>query len=222
MSKQLIIFPFGGNAREAAGSILNNDTLSKEWEIGGFIDDHPENKGQEFCGIRVLGNRELFERYSEALVLAVPGNPNDHLKRKTIIDGLNIDSSRFATIIHPSVNLSADSKVGYNTLILPNVVIGSSATIGNHCIVLANSTLSHDCSIADYCCIGSNVVVSGGVTVEEQSYIGSGANIKDDITIKRKSLVGLGANVIEDVDEAVVVAGNPAKIIRKLTETPIS
>ena len=165
MSKQLLLFPFGGNAREALISVLAMNKLNKEWEILGFIDDDPSRHGQECCGIKVLGGREILQEWPDAFLLAVPGSPANYAKRNEIIASLKIRESRFATIIHPSVIIAPDATVGHNTVIMPNVIISCGAKVGNHCIFLPNTVVSHDSTIGDYCCLGSNISISGGVTV---------------------------------------------------------
>ncbi|MFA5087833.1 MAG: NeuD/PglB/VioB family sugar acetyltransferase [Candidatus Omnitrophota bacterium] len=216
MIKKLIIFPFGGNAREALGAILDINKQKKEWDVLGFLDDDPGHWGKDLCGVKVLGGREIIQKYPDAKILAVPGNPNNYLRRKEIIDNLGIEKSRFASIVHPTVIVFPDAKIGYNTLLITNIYVGSRASIGNNCIVLPNTTVAHDSVIEDYCCVGSNVVISGYVTIHKNCYISSGTSIRNNITVGEKSLVGLGSNVVADVEPQVVVAGNPAKIIKKV------
>ena len=47
-------------------------------------------------------------------------------------------------------------------------------------------------------------------------YIGAGAIILGGVTIGSGSTVGAGSVVTKSVPERVVVAGNPAKVIRKI------
>ena len=72
MSDQILLFPFGGNSREAFDAIESINQSKKTWDILGFIDDNPELHGQEFCGIKVLGGSELLNQHPEAKVLAIP------------------------------------------------------------------------------------------------------------------------------------------------------
>lgn len=216
MSKKLIIFPFGGNAREALVTILGINRIKKKWDVIGFIDDDSSTWGKDCCGIKVLGGKEILKRFPDAHILAVPGNPHDYLKRKDIIGSLGLKSSRFATVIHPSVVVSPDSRIGYNTLLMPNIIISCAVEIGNHCVILPNTVVSHNSTVGDYCCIGSNVTISGNVTIGSTCYIGSGSKIRENIFIGQKSLLGLGSNVVSNVEEGVVVVGNPARVIREV------
>ncbi len=216
MSKEIIIFPFGGNAREALISIEAMNKFNDEWSIIGFIDDEPSIWGKDYYGVKVLGGKDVLKRFPNASVLAVPGNPDNYIKRKEIIESLGIPESRFTTVIHPSVTVPSNSKIGYNVLLMSNVVISCGVKIGNHCVILPNTVISHESTINNYCCIGSNVTISGNVFVGEECYIGSGSVLKNDISVGKGSLLGLGSNVISNVDEYLVVAGNPARILRRV------
>lgn len=215
MRKKLIIFPFGGNGREAAAQVIGSAALSKEWELVGFVDDDPATHGKEACGVPVLGNTKILKEYPKAKILAVPGNPRNYLKRRHIIEGLDLRPDRFARVLAPSAVISPDAKIGYNTLLMANVAVGCGATIGSHCIILPNTTIGHDSVIEDYCCIGANVAVSGSVTIRSGGYIGSGSAVRERVTIQERSLVGIGSNVISDIEKEVIVAGNPAKLLNR-------
>ena len=157
MSKKLLLFPFGGNAREALMSVFAVNEKNKEWVVLGFIDDDQSRHGNECCGIKVLGGREILKEIPDAFVLAVPGSPTSYPRRKEIIASLHVDNAHYATIIHPSVVIAPDAIIGYNTIIMPNVVISCGVKIGSHCIFLPNSVISHDSIVDDYCCFGSNI-----------------------------------------------------------------
>ena len=76
MPKKLILFPFGGNAREALVIIQAVNEIKKTWEVLGFLDDNASLWGREYCGVKVLGNKKLLKKFSDASVLVVPGNPS--------------------------------------------------------------------------------------------------------------------------------------------------
>lgn len=216
MPRKLFLFPFGGNAREALRSIFEINRINREWEIAGFLDDDSLTHGQQCCGIMVVGGRELLNTFPEAMLLAVPGNPQNFRNRDKIIASLEIKPERFASIIHPSVDCSNDAKIGFNTLIMANSVISCGVSIGNHCIILPNTVVSHDSTVADYCCLGSNISVSGSVGIGERCYIGSGSRMREHVTIGAGTLVGLGSNVVSDLPSGVTAIGNPARVVREL------
>jgi sugar O-acyltransferase (sialic acid O-acetyltransferase NeuD family) len=215
MTKKLLLFPFGGNAREALVTIFAINAVKQEWDVIGFLDDDQSLRGKDYLGVKVLGGTELLQECSDAYVLAVPGSPKGYLRRKTILEGLAIEQSRFATIIHPSVVSAPDAAIGYNSIIMPHVVISCSVRIGNHCIILPNTVIAHDGIVGDYCCVGSNVSISGTVTVGPECYIGSGTKVRENISIGGRTLVGLGSNVISPIEQDAVAVGNPARVIKR-------
>ena len=214
--KKVLLFPFNGNAREAVSIINDINIFRQEWEIIGFIDDDPHKVNVQFGPFKVIGNREQIKDYPDSLLLAVPGRPENFLKRDAVIKSLGLPQERFATIIHPSVSVGYECTIGSNCLLMQNVVLTAGVTLGNDIVILPNTVIAHETSIGDYTLIGSNVTLSGSVKVGKQCYIGSGAKCLQEITIGEKSLVGLGSVVIRDVPAGSVVVGNPAKIIRKI------
>jgi acetyltransferase-like isoleucine patch superfamily enzyme len=54
------------------------------------------------------------------------------------------------------------------------------------------------------------------VLVKKGASIGSGTTILAKVTIGEKAIVGAGSVVTKDVPPGVIVAGNPAKILRKV------
>ena len=61
-------------------------------------------------------------------------------------------------------------------------------------------------------------VVSKPVIIKAKSWIGFNVIILKGVTIGEGAVIGAGSVVIEDVAPYTVVAGNPAKLVRQLTE----
>lgn len=57
---------------------------------------------------------------------------------------------------------------------------------------------------------------SAPVVIEDDAWIGCNAILLKGVRIGRESIVAAGSVVTKDVPEKVVVAGNPARVIRKL------
>lgn len=56
------------------------------------------------------------------------------------------------------------------------------------------------------------------VKICDNTWIGKNASILKGVTIGKGSVVALGAVVVHDVPEYVIVAGNPAQIVKELRE----
>ena len=112
-------------------------------------------------------------------------------------------------VIRPNTMIFADPREGDagSVIIENNAMLGSGVHIyvGNHRFNLPNKNIidqghspAQTVILKEGCWLGANVVVLPGVTV--------GIN----------SVVGAGSIVTKDVPDRVVVAGNPAKIIKDL------
>ena len=56
------------------------------------------------------------------------------------------------------------------------------------------------------------------VVLEDNVWIGDGAIVSKGVTIGKNSIVGARSVVIKDVPENVIVAGNPAQVVKELDE----
>lgn len=214
MSGPLLLFPFGGNAREAVEVALAANRAGSSWRLLGFVDDDERTHGRSVGSCRVLGGRSVLGEHPGAAVLAVPGSPDTYRRRREVIERLGLPRERFATLVHPTCQLGPGSTVGVNSLLMAGVVATVDVRIGDHSIVLPNTVLSHDVTLGESVLVGSNVSASGGVAIEDGAYVGSGARILGGVRIGAGSLVGLGAVVLADTEPGGVYVGNPARRIR--------
>ena len=93
--------------------------------------------------------------------------------------------------------------------------------LGTECLLGANVTISD----TDFHAIkpdGRRVnknpqeIGAASVKIEENVFIGAGAVVLKGVRVGRNSVIGAGSVVVRDVPLDVVVAGNPAKILKEL------
>ena len=75
--------------------------------------------------------------------------------------------------------------------------------------------IAHNCIIRKGAFVIACAEVSGGVEIGEESWIAPNSSITQKVTIGNKAMVGLGAVVTKSVGNDNVVAGNPARILKK-------
>jgi acetyltransferase-like isoleucine patch superfamily enzyme len=128
--------------------------------------------------------------------------------------------------------------IGDNTKIGAFVEIQKNAKVGRNCKISSHTFICEGVTIED------NVFIGHGVTFINDSYprattlggelqtesdwnveptlikkgasIGSGATIRSRVTVGENAIVGAGSVVTKDVPANVVVAGNPARVLRSI------
>jgi acetyltransferase-like isoleucine patch superfamily enzyme len=148
--------------------------------------------------------------------------------------GENVKLSNF-------VNLYGCS-IGDNTKIGTFVEIQKNAKIGNNCKIQSHTFICEGVTIEDNVFVGHSVTFindkypratnsQGGLQTEDDwkvdptlvkkgASIGSGVTILGNVTIGENAMVGAGSVVVHDVPDSAVVVGNPARIIKYISELP--
>ena len=147
--------------------------------------------------------------------------------------GRNVKLSKF-------INLYGCT-IGDNVKIGAFVEVQKNAFIGNNCKISSHTFICEGVTIEDNVFVGHNVAfindsypraTAGGqlqtetdwtvekTLVKKGASIGSGATILSKITIGENAIVGAGAVVTKDIPPSTIVAGNPARILRKIDSQP--
>ncbi|MDT8855526.1 NeuD/PglB/VioB family sugar acetyltransferase [Paracoccaceae bacterium Fryx2] len=205
----LVVIGFNGNALDAL------ETLQSSFEIVAWLDDNPALHGRRVENAPILPMSDIAA-FPDAQVVCMIGSERSYPHRHDIVARLGLPDTRFATIVDPAARVSRLCLLGHGAVVFPGVVITSNAVIGNHVMLLPQTVVHHDAVVGDYSLLGSGVVVAGSVKVGRACYIGSGSTIRNGLAIGDGSLVGMAANVLRDVAPGSVVAGNPARLLRRV------
>jgi acetyltransferase-like isoleucine patch superfamily enzyme len=131
-------------------------------------------------------------------------------------------------------------EIGDNTKIGTFVEIQKGAKIGKRCKISSHTFICEGVTIEDEVFVGHNVTFindiyprsttdDGGLQTEDdwkciptlvkkRASIGSSATLLAGITIGENAIVGAGSIVTKDVPPNTIVAGNPARILRKVDD----
>lgn len=209
--EDLILLGIGVHPAELVEIIDRVNAARPRWRLVGFL-AAPEQKAEsDFCGLPVLGTWREVDRFPDArfLPVAVPG-------QGTLALSLGLPRERFATIIDPSAFVSRTARLGYGCTFYPHCFVGRNARIEDFVFSLSGTIINHDDLVESGVCMASGVNLAGHVHVGRDSYLGAGTLVRQNIRIGAEAFTGMGAVVVKDVPPKTVVAGNPARILRKL------
>jgi acetyltransferase EpsM len=125
---------------------------------------------------------------------------------------------RFATVVHPSAQVSAKSGVGEGSILGVSSVVGAHTRLGRHVIVNRGCLVGHHTDVGDFASIMAGANVAGSCRIGERTYVGMGAVVLDHVSIGSGSIVGAGAVVTRDVPDNVQVVGVPARVVKEGVE----
>lgn len=136
----------------------------------------------------------------------------DHRLRLDAIDAYKDQNFNPSIIIGNNVTIQKDCHIGAidNIVIGDNVLMGSKIFISDH---------SHgDTSISSIALppIDRSLKSKGSIHIGNNVWIGEGVVILSGVTIGENSIIGANAVITKSIPANVVVAGNPARIIKEI------
>ena len=125
--------------------------------------------------------------------------------------------------IEPGAVIREKVEIGEGAVIMMGAVINIGAVIGPGTMIDMGAVLGGRATVGANCHIGAGAVLAGvvepasaaPVIVEEGVLVGANAVVIEGVHIGKNAVVAAGAVVIEDVPENAVVAGSPARVIKK-------
>lgn len=132
-------------------------------------------------------------------------------------------------ILFPDLVNIYDCTIGNGTIVGPFVEIQRDAKIGKRCKIQSHTFICSGVTIEDDVFIGHGVMFTNDrypnvynhnaaaekTIVRQGATIGSGVTVLSGIVIGARALIGAGSVVTKDVEPFQIVAGNPAKVLKK-------
>lgn len=121
--------------------------------------------------------------------------------------------------------IGEDCRIATNTIIESDCQVGDRVHIDANCFIARFTTIQDDVTLAPGVCLANdphpgseNHACMRGPTIERGVQIGMNATILPFVTVGERSVVGAGSVVTREVPPALVVVGNPARVLKSVTQ----
>ena len=128
--------------------------------------------------------------------------------------------------IEPGAIIREQVEIGRNAVIMMGAILNIGAVVGEGTMIDMGAVLGGRATVGRNCHIGAGAVLAGvvepasatPVIVEDNVLIGANAVVIEGCRIGHDAVVAAGAVVVSDVEPGTVVAGCPARVIKRKDE----
>ena len=211
----LILIGGGYSSIEIIDLINDINKIEKKQfiKIIGILDDN-KDKLSKINEFNVIGKTKDIKKFKKEKIFVNIFDKNNRFIRLKLIKKLNINLSRFFSIVHPYNLIGKKAKIGVGVSIYPGCNIFSNAKIGNFCNIMPNTSIASDAIIDKNCFIGKDVLIGAGSRIKKDVYISNGTTVLENCFINEGNRIIphsiINTNIIK---KKMIVGGSPAKIL---------
>lgn len=141
-------------------------------------------------------------------------------KKPNIYDDLYIAET---AVIIGDVTLEKNVNIWFGTVLRGDdapIIIGENTNIQENCVVHVDD--GNNVVIGNGCTIGHGAIIHG-CRIKNNVLVGMGAIILNGAKIGNNTIIGAGSLVTQnkEFEDGVLIVGNPARVVRRLTEEEI-
>ncbi|NML35840.1 hypothetical protein HHL17_01405 [Chitinophaga sp. G-6-1-13] len=158
--------------------------------------------------------RAIFGEYGDKADIIL--SPDIPIVREKLFAFYKNIGFRIGSLLSPHARISKSANLDVEGLMVQSGVnLSANTVIGRGVRLNVNANVMHDCVVGAFTTIAPNAVLLGKVTLGSRVYVGANTTILPGITVGDDVIIGAGAVVTKNIEKGDVVAGVPARVIRK-------
>lgn len=206
--KNLIIIGARGYGREVYNLAMQCVGYHSDYVVKGFLDD----KSDALVGFdnypEIISSVENYEIQDNDVFICALGSVK---WKKHYIELILSKGGKFTNLIHPTVIINSNVKMGNGLIVFMYSNISNDCEIDDYVTIQGFVAIGHDSRIGKWTHINAYSFMGGYATLEEEVCLNTRATILPNVVVRKGATVGAASLVIRNVKENTTVFGVPAK-----------
>lgn len=208
MPKDLYIVGAGGFGREVYAWLQDEQAILSAYNFRGFLDDNPHALSGFNMDAPVVGSISDFTDFANAVFVCGIGAVGP---KRQLCEPMLERGAEFVSLIHPSVIMGQNVKLGRGVVLCPRVTVTCDIEIGDMTMLNCHTSVGHDAKLGAWTTVSAHCDLTGSTRVGDGSFLGSGVRVLPTKRVGDQATVGAGSVVIRHVADGARVFGIPAR-----------
>lgn len=131
--------------------------------------------------------------------------------KRYYVEMMEAKGAQFITLVHPSVEIGLNTKIGKGCIIRTQASISCDIEIGEFVSIMGYTVLGHDAKVGKWSHIGAHCFMGGFSQIGEMVTMHPGSRLLPHKKVGDNATLGVGSVVLSNVKQGTTVFGVPAK-----------
>jgi len=211
----LVIIGGGEHARVVLDAARSRPDL---WTPAGYADSGPIAETERRGAVPYLGDDAAAApealRLGACVVLGFAALGSAR-KRRELVAYWTAARVPFGIVVHARAWVSPEAVLEPGVVVLAGALVVTGAHVGAHAVLNTAAVIEHDVRIGAFTHVAPGAILGGGAEVGDDCHVGLGARVRDHVRVGQSATIAMGAVVVGPVETGAVVAGVPARPMRR-------